>query len=74
MPRTVNILAVGEVQLPAGPGMTRRMVSITYSVDGSFPRIAYVDAEKDTPEERKRAITEDWQKAQAQKPQTLELP
>ncbi len=74
MPQTVSIMAVGTVQLPVAPGVTRAMHSITYSVDGSFPRIVYVDADKDTPEERRRAITEDWKKAQTESPPTLELP
>ena len=71
MPRTVSILAVSRVQLPVAAGVSRSMTSITYSVDGSPPRIVYIDAEKDTPEERKRAIAEDWKNAQTEKPQTL---
>ena len=74
MPVKVSILAVGVVQLPVGPGVTKRMVSLTYSADGAFPRIAYVEANKDTPEERRRVIAEDLKKAATEVPPTLELP
>jgi hypothetical protein len=74
MPQTVSILAVGSVQLPTGLGTSRRMVSITYSVDGSMPRIVYIDADKDTPEERRRVVAEDWAQAQSHTPETLEIP
>jgi hypothetical protein len=74
MPRTVSILAVGSIQLPTGVGTSRRMVSVTYSVDGSMPRIVYIDPDKDTPEERRRLIAEDWEKAQAHTPETMEIP
>jgi hypothetical protein len=73
MPVKVSILAVGRVQLPVALGVSKEMVSITYSAGGAFPRIAYVEAEKDTPEERRRVITEDLKKAAAEVPPTLEL-
>ena len=74
MPLTVSILAVGVVSLPVAPGVMRHVRSVTYSIEGSMPRTVYIDLDKDTPEERKRAIAEDWKKAQTEKPQTLEIP
>ena len=74
MPVKVSILAVGVVQLPVGPGVTKRMVSLTYSADGAFPRIAYLEADKDTPEERRRVIAEDLKKAKAEVPPELTIP
>jgi hypothetical protein len=74
MPQTVSIITVSEITLPGGLGSSRRMVSITYSVDGGPPRIVYVDPDKDTPDERRRVIAEDWKQAQQHVPETLELP
>jgi len=74
MPVKVSILAVGRVQLPVAPGVNKEMVSITYSAGGAFPRIAYLDAAKDTTEERRRVIAEDLKKAATEVPPTLELP
>jgi hypothetical protein len=39
-----------------------------------MPRIVYIDPDKDTPEERRRLIAEDWEKAQAHTPETMEIP
>jgi hypothetical protein len=74
MSRTVSILSEGYITLPTGVGTSRRMLSVTYSVDGAMPRIVYLDPDKDTPDERKRVIAEDWQKAQGESPPTIELP
>jgi hypothetical protein len=74
VPIQARILKVGSVRLPTGLGGDRLMVSLTYSADGAFPRIAYVDAERDSPEERRRVIAEDLERARAEAPQSVELP
>ena len=73
MPVQVSILAVGEVNLPVSPGVSRRFRSVTYSADGGFPRIVYIDPGKDTPEERRRVIAEDIKQAATETPQMFEL-
>jgi len=74
MPVQVSILSVGEVQLPVAPGVTRLLRSITYSADGAFPRIVYVEPDKDTPAERRRLIAEDLKKAKEETPEGLTIP
>lgn len=74
MPVKVDILAVGETSLPVGPGAVKRLRTITYSADGAFPRIVYLEPAQDTPEGRRQAIAADLKALQDQALESLEIP
>jgi len=73
MPETVSILHESRVRLPVAPGASRTMIALTYAVADFPPRIVYVDPGHDSPEERKRLITEDLRAARARTPTTLDV-
>jgi hypothetical protein len=74
MPETVSILGERTTSLPVAPGVSKPFVAITYVATGLAPRIAYVEAEKDTVDERKRVIAEDIKAARSAPTRTIDLP
>lgn len=74
MPVQVSILAEGKVELPVAPGVFKVFRSVTYVAEDTWPRVVYIDLEKDSLEERRRVIAEDMERAKTERPQTLELP
>ena len=74
MPVQVSILAEGKVELPVAPGVFKVFRSITYATEDMWPRVVYIELEKDSEEERVRVIRDDLERAKTERPQTLELP
>lgn len=74
MPVQVSILAETRIQLLVAPGVFKAVRSITYSADGGFPRVVNIELERDTPEERRRVIAEDIERAKTERPTSFELP
>lgn len=74
MPEKVNILSRRTVQAAAGPGIIRPMISVTYAAENMMPRVVYLDALKDSPEELRRVIAEDLRLAREGTVETLDLP
>ena len=73
MPETVSIIRVTRLVRPVAVGVFKAQLAITYARAGGPPRIVYIDADKDSEAERKRAIAEDIKESEAETPSTLDI-
>ena len=73
MPDAVRIVGVADAVAGEPGGGELGQVAITYSTDDVSPRTVFLDKDKDTPEERVRAIKEDLEAARATGREFLDL-
>ena len=73
MPRTVRIHGVSPISVPGGATGVHQLLAISYSVDGGLPRAVVIDADNNTPEERRRVIAEDIERTKSEAPESFEL-
>jgi len=69
----VKILEVRPVPIPTAEGKEAVEMWITYTHGDLPPRLIRIPKEKDTPEERKKRIREDLEKAVKFKPEILKV-
>lgn len=74
MPERVRIHRVTDAPTGDPPGTTGPGVAITYSTPDVGPRTVFIEADKDSPEERQRVIKEDLEAVRGTRREYIDLP